>query len=46
MLEVQKAALDTAGASRLEAIRATMGVSSPTVQPAAVEERTAEATES
>jgi phage shock protein A len=46
MLEVQKAALDTAGATRLEAIRATMGVSSPTVQPAAVEEKTAEATES
>ena len=43
MLEVQKAAIDTAGAARLESIRATMGVGA--AKPA-VEEKTAEATES
>jgi len=43
MLEVQKAAIDTAGAARLDQIRESMGVG--TVKPAAVEEKTAEATE-
>jgi phage shock protein A len=45
MLEVQKAAIDTAGAARLESIRATMGVSAAAPKPA-VEEKKAEATES
>ena len=43
MLEVQKAAIDTAGAARLDQIRESMGVG--TVKPAAVEEKQAEATE-
>ena len=43
MLEVRKAAIDTAGASRLDQIRESMGVGTPA--PAAIPERTAEATE-
>lgn len=43
MLEVRKAAIDTAGAARLEQIRESMGVAA--VKPAAVEEKAAEATE-
>jgi phage shock protein A len=55
MLEVRKAAIDTAGAARLESIRESMGVSAATPKPAVAEkaaaeekpaEKTAEATES
>jgi phage shock protein A len=53
MLEVRKAAIDTAGAARLESIRESMGVSAATPKPAVAEkaaadksaEKTAEATE-
>jgi phage shock protein A len=43
MLEVRKAAIDTAGAARLDQIRQSMGVGA--AKPAAVEEKQAEATE-
>lgn len=43
MLEVQKAAIDTAGAARLDQIRQSMGVGA--AKPAAVEEKSPEATE-
>ncbi|MEO6713622.1 MAG: PspA/IM30 family protein [Mycobacteriales bacterium] len=44
MLEVRKAAIDTAGAARLDQIRESMGVSAAP-KAAAIEEKTAEATE-